>query len=213
MKKAIVDIDGILWSMGPTWDKVIKRDYPECPMPGHGKNGEKAKWKFYDGYMTEEQMQKTVLEVHMRQPEFQSFQSAGRLTKSLTRAGYHVTIASHRNPITKAPTEEWLKLRDIPYDDIYIGMDKHFLLDDADLFIDDSPLSQKIALDKGVEVFSIQYDYNEHMEGVNFFPDFFNLMIGLTYWIRTDGGNIHEHRRDTVHGFNNGSVRQASQRF
>ena len=201
-KKAVVDIDGILWLMGPVWDKVIKRDYPDCPMPGHGKEGEKAKWNFYEGYMTEKQMQATVKEVHVRQTEFDCFQNARSLTKKLTRHGYHVTIASHRDPTTHDSTKEWLELKDITYDDLYIGMDKHFLLDDADIFIDDSPLSQKIAMDKGVTVFSIQYDYNDHMEGVKFFPDFFSLLTGLTYWLRTDGENINEYRREDTSGFN-----------
>ena len=186
MKKAVVDIDGILWNMANIWGEVIKRDYPNCPLPGNSTDKYKAKWHFYEGFMSEDQMAATVKEVHMRQHEFSSFQNAGALTKTLMRSGYHVTIASHRDPETFGPTERWLDIRNIPYNNLYIGFDKHFLLDDASVFIDDSPASQKRALEKEVTVFSIRYDYNEHVDGVNFFPDFFSLANGLTYWLRED---------------------------
>lgn len=179
MKKAVVDIDGILWLMGPPWWKVIKKIAPDCPCPGTT-----GDWDFYKGYLTEEEMAATVKEVHMRQDEFQSFQDAGRLTKGLQKNGYYVTIASHRDPDSEEATRKWLKKCDIPYDDLYLGFDKHFLLDDAAIFIDDSPKSQEIALSKGVDVLSIKYGYNEHVKGVKFYEGYFNLLQGLATWLR-----------------------------
>lgn len=183
IKKAVVDIDGILWLMGPPWWEVIKKIAPDCPCPGT--TGE---WDFYKGYLTDEEMAATVLEVHMNQHKYHGFESAHRLTKSLQRNGYYVTIASHRDPRSRESTIKWLEKRGIPYDDLYTGFDKHFLLDDAEVFVDDSPLSQKIAVDKGVTVFSIEYGYNKHVEGVRFSPDFFNMCQDITNWFRGDVG-------------------------
>jgi hypothetical protein len=198
-KKAVVDIDGILWCMSNSWSKIISRDYPNCPLP----TGKGHAWKFYEGYMTEEQMQETVLEIHMRQPEFMSFHDAGKITKALIKKGYHVTIASHRDPRAYAPTRKWLDLRDIPYDDLYIGFDKHFLLDEAEVFIDDSPFSQQVAIDMGVpNVFSIKYDYNEHVKGVHFYPDFFSLAFAISYWLSTGEQAYDRKERARPGGFN-----------
>lgn len=183
MKKAIIDIDGILWDMRKTWNTIIQRDYPGCPAPGVSMGNNKAKWKFYEGYMTDAQMADSAKEVHMRQHEFPSFENAGNLTKVLQKNGYCVTIASHRDAETRTATEKWLEKYNIPCDELYTGFDKHFLLDEASIFIDDSPISQKSALDKGVTVFSIEYDYNSHVEGVRFSPDFPSLCKDLSTWL------------------------------
>ncbi len=179
MKKAVVDIDGILWKITSHWHKEIIKVNSDCPAPGHNGN-----WNFYKGYLTEEEMQTTVKKIHMNQHKYNSFEQAYKVTKALQREGYYVTIASHRDPESRNATKQWLYQNNIPYDALYTGFDKHFLLDDAEIFVDDSPISQQVALDKGVDVFSLEYDYNKHVKGVNFSKDFFSLIIDLKIWFR-----------------------------
>lgn len=178
MKIAVVDIDGILWNMADVWYEELKKVNPECPYPGST-----GAWYFHKGYMTDEQFQETVDIIHMKQHIYSCFKDAGLLTKALHQAGFYVKIASHRITNSYNSTRAWLIDNDIYFDELYTVEDKHFLLEDATIFIDDSPASQELALSKGVATFSIEYLYNTHMDGVFFAKDFRNLLADINTWL------------------------------
>ena len=176
MKIAVIDIDSILWDMAPPWYEEIKKVNPDCPYPGT------TVWDFYKGYLTEEELSKTIDAVHFKQGAFVPFKKAPILTKVLREHDFYIKIASHRNPLTKCVTEDWLLEYGIYFDDLYAVTDKHFLLEDATVFIDDSPSSQRYAVEKGVKTFSIMYPYNKHVDGVIFSEDFDELLYNVTKW-------------------------------
>lgn len=178
MKIAVIDVDAILWDMSKPWHKEIYKINPECPYPG------KSNWDFYKGYLTEEELQLSIFNVHINQKKFKPFKNAHILTRLLREFDFYVKIASHRDPATKDVTEEWLLENGIYFDDLYTIKDKHFLLEDATVFIDDSPHSQIYALEKNVNTFSIMYPYNKHIEGVVFSKDFDSLLENVTEWCK-----------------------------
>lgn len=183
--KVVLDIDGILWSLGPAWHEELVKVHPACPVPGAFAN-----WDFYEPYMTFEVAMECVKRVHMHQYEYKPFAGASGLTRMLRMAGYDITIASHRDPDSTGATLRWLSENNIQFDDLYCGWDKHPLLDGCRLFIDDNPKSQQIALDKGVDTYSIRYEYNEHVDGVVFSETFKGLSWLVGEWIqfqRMDG--------------------------
>lgn len=177
--KVVLDIDGILWNLGPAWHKELVKVNPECPVPGINGN-----WDFHEGYMTLEEAMGCVKTVHMHQYDYKPFDGASGLTRMLRMAGYDIIVASHRDPDSVGATLRWLSENNIQFDDLYVGWDKHPLLDNCCLFIDDNPKSQQIALDKHVDTYSIRYDYNEHVEGVVSAEDFRGLVILIKEWIQ-----------------------------
>lgn len=176
MKIAVVDIDQILWPMDEPWHIEINKINPECPYPG------KSTWDFYKGYLTEKELQITIDNVHFKQHTFEPFKKAPLLTKVLRDHGFYVKIASHRSFSAINVTELWLLENDIYFDELYAVVNKHFLLEDASVFIDDSPHSQKFALERNIPTFSIKYPYNKHMEGVVFADDFVGLLCKVEEW-------------------------------
>jgi len=185
-KQVVIDIDGILWTLGEHWYTELIKINPECPFPGL------TNWAFFEGYMSEEEALGAVKKVHMNQDSenYEPFPSACKLTHMLNRANYKIVIASHRDPESYDATAKWLGRNMFHYDELYTGPDKHPYLDDPNtvLFIDDSPSSQQYALDRGVDTYSIRYSYNEHVEDVNFFDDFEDLLVnGIREWIVKDG--------------------------
>lgn len=178
-KVAVIDVDGILWDMSDAWYCEIEDINPDCPFPG-------KVWDFYKGYLTEKEVAWTANKVHLKQMIYPCFKHANKLTALLKKADYKVIIASHRDPRANSPTRTWLKNNNIYFDDLYTGPDKHPLLDEATIFIDDSPISQQVSLDKGVTTFSIEYPYNKKMnkKGVHTYKDLDALIEGLTLWLK-----------------------------
>lgn len=178
MRIAVVDIDGILWTMAPAWYEELIKVNPDCPFPGST-----SAWNFHKGYMSDEDFQETIDAVHMRQAEFDCFPRAERLTNVLHNAGFHVKIASHRTYRSKEATLKWLNKHRIYYDELHTVDDKHFLLQDAQVFIDDSPASQEYAKSINLPVLSIRYPYNTHMKGILLYDSFDGLLDGLGHWL------------------------------
>jgi len=182
---AVVDIDGILWSMAPAWYEELIKINPDIPFPGCTNS-----WNFGEGFMDDHIFQQTIDAVHMRQEEFGCFEGAGKLTNMLHNSGFYVKIASHRTYKSKAATKAWLNKHNIFFDELHTVDDKHPLLQDADLFIDDSPSSQQYAVSIGLPVMSIRYPYNENVYGVLFFDDFSYMLAGLRQWLASKSVTI-----------------------
>jgi hypothetical protein len=175
MKKiAVIDIDGILWNMAPAWYTELIKINPECPYPG-----KTTAWNFAKGYMSNEDFKKTIDTIHMKQDQFPCFKGVHKLTNMLYEADFYIKIASHRTDKSKDITAKWLYNNDIYYHELHTVPDKHFLLEDAAIFIDDNPDSQEYALSNNVIVFSIEYPYNRHVKDVYFFDNFTNMVSGV----------------------------------
>ena len=181
MKIAIVDIDSILWSMDAPWYKELIKINPECPYPG-----KLPIWDFYKGYISDSDFKKTIDIIHMQQDKYPCFVDAPELTNMLHDAGFYVKIASHRTAKSKEATATWLHNNNIYYDELHTVDNKYFLLDDATLFIDDSPYSQEYALNKNITVFSLVYPYNKHVEGVYFYDNLKDLIKNLRIWLELE---------------------------
>lgn len=188
MRIAVVDIDGILWSMAPEWYEELRKINPNCPFPGST-----TSWNFHKGYMSDEVFQETIDAIHMRQAEFNCFPKAKRLTNMLHNAGFYVKIASHRTSKSKGATLKWLCNHDIYYDELHTVNDKHFLLKDAQVFIDDSPASQEYAISIGLPVLSIRYPYNKHIKGALLFDSFNEMLNGLEDWLENNVYNYEKY--------------------
>jgi len=119
----------------------------------------------------------------MKQHTYPCFKGASTLTQRLADNGFYVKIASHRAAKTNDSTTAWLIDNGIYFDDLYTVVNKHFLLEDATIFIDDSPASQKFALERNIPTFSIEYPYNKHMTGVSFAKDFDGMLSQVTTWL------------------------------
>ncbi len=185
--KAIVDIDGILWSLGPVWHRELVKINPDCPFPGE--NGD---WYFYSDYMSDEEARAAVKAVHMEQDKYRAFPGAHYLTDAIRRTGTRVVIASHRDVDSRDATVKWLNKHNIYFDELYVGPNKHHYFEDGSvrLVIDDAPKTQELAVDMGIPVFSIRYPYNKHMEGVIFYTDFGALVSGINLWANSQLGIV-----------------------
>ena len=180
-RKVVLDIDGILWSMAEPWHKEIYKINPECPYPG------KSVWAFYKGYLTDEEIHRTIKNVHMNQLSFNCFTEAPTLSSFLKSYGFHTTIASHRDPECYDVTKKWLDNNYILYDDLYVGPDKHPLLKDSTLLIDDCPDTQNLAIQQGVPVFSLVYPYNKDVKNVRFYNRLSTMMFGIKKYLHRRG--------------------------
>ena len=198
MKIAVVDIDGILWTMAPPWYEELIKINPNIPFPGST-----TSWNFGKGLISDEEFQKTIDAVHMRQEEFSSFEGAGKLTNMLHNSGFYVKIASHRVPKSKETTRRWLKKNNIYFDELHTVSDKHPLLRDASLFIDDSPASQRYAVSIGLPIMSIRYPYNKDVKGVLFFDDFSYMLDGLRKWLASKSVTISKEEYEMLVNSNN----------
>lgn len=158
---AIVDIDSTLWELKGPWWEELKKINPDCPCPGTNGN-----WDFHTGYMDLETALDAAKAVHYRQYDHKPFPYASALLRNLRDNGYYVIIASHRDPGTCGATLRWLSENNMPFDDLFCELKgKEALFDEHNvvLFIDDSPKSLEVAISKGIDCYSIKYDYNAHL--------------------------------------------------
>ena len=127
----------------------------------------------------------------MNQHKHDMFDDACRLSLLLKEAGYHVVVASHRDPDSYDATAHWLEKNDFYFDELHTtGSDKSYLMKfPTEIFIDDAPHTQEKVMAAGIESFSIKYPYNKHIEGVNFFEDFDSMVEGIKLWTKKDVNN------------------------
>ena len=123
----------------------------------------------------------------MNQLSFNCFTEAPALSRFLKSYGFHTTIASHRDPECYDVTKKWLDKNSILYDDLYVGPDKHPLLKDSVLLIDDCPDTQNLAIKQGVAVFSLVYPYNKDVKNVRFYNRLSTMIFGIKKYLHRRG--------------------------
>lgn len=184
-KRAILDVDGILWALtappGPVAVALHKKYRVPLVEPTH--------WNFHQDFCTDEQFMALVNEAHAMQIAFPPFEGAKQLMEVLDQKGYEVVIASHRIKQTAHTLQKWLNKYELqPYSGVYCGSSKHFLIGVNDLVIDDSPATIEFAQKGGAQVLSLKYAYNaQAMQGLNNGtpnPVGFDNLEEIATWIR-----------------------------
>lgn len=154
MKRIIVDIDNTLWDFAAIlYQKVSKLGVPE-PSNWH--------WDFWEAYMSFEQFMKYIDEVHKEQDESKPpFPESRGFLNALKETGYHITMASHRNPENYSYTKKWLVYHELAFDDLYVGHDKTKLFDANDAVVDDDVETLNKAADKKLVRAGLRYSWNK----------------------------------------------------
>ena len=157
-KKAIIDIDNTLWHFCDALYEQLMRINKEFPPPDTWTH-----WDIWQGYCSIDDFLGAVNAVHLVQdherhkpyPEAQNFLS------SLKKNGYHITIASHRDPTHKKQTEKWLKKHRLLYDDLHLSFHKTHLFDiSVDVVVDDSPHVLEKAVESGISASGLLFPWN-----------------------------------------------------
>jgi hypothetical protein len=134
MKRVIVDIDNTLWDFAPVlYSHLREADPAIVPMEFW------AEWEFWAKNLDRRTFYRVIHTIHMKQEEYLPFPDAKGFLEGLRRDGFHVTIATHRQPEAAGPTLAWLKKYHLPFDDLHVSQDKSVLFDNSRALVDDSP--------------------------------------------------------------------------
>ncbi|OHE22756.1 MAG: hypothetical protein A2X92_01235 [Syntrophus sp. GWC2_56_31] len=179
-KTAIIDIDNTLWQFSDAFYQELKKINPDFPTPDH--------WTTYDiweGYCSVEDFITAINAIHHHQDndQYQPYPESPRFLSSLKEHGFHVILASHRVPTTKQPTEQWLNRHGLHYDELHLSLNKTVLFANADVVVDDSPLTLEKAIDNGALGAGLLFPWNRAYVS-NGFRLFQNLDDVLEYILK-----------------------------
>ncbi len=142
MRKVIVDIDNTLWDFASVlWERMRKIN-PEVPAP--------EEWTLFDfwrQYCSPREFYAIIKGIHCEQDRFNPYPDAKEFLASLSRLGFYIIIASHREKGTLEPTIKWLEKNDLIFHEVHLSHDKTVLFNDCWAVVDDSPF----ILDKALE--------------------------------------------------------------
>ena len=180
-KIAIIDIDNTLWQFSDALFQELKKINEHFPTPDH--------WSVFDiweGYCSEADFFTVITKIHCRQDsdQYQPYPESQHFLRSLKEHDFHITLASHRIPATRQPTERWLARHRLPYDELHLSLDKTVLFDHADVVVDDAPPTLQKALECGALGAGLVFPWNIAYGG-NGFGLFQNLMEVLDYILKS----------------------------
>jgi hypothetical protein len=184
MKNVLVDVDGILWDFSAELIKRLRNKYPEKDIPDNFTHWDHPIEYFKD--MNE--MLATFLEIHLSQEQFNPFNGAKELLNELWDNGYKIHIASNRHPESFDYLKGWLEKNLLLYDFIFCDHDKSVLWDEKhfEFIIDDSPKNQLFAMSKGSKVFTLRYEYNNHIPETCKFNNLLDMTNFLRYYAQSN---------------------------
>jgi hypothetical protein len=159
MRKIAVDIDNILWDFSPIFWERLKKINPEIVPPLIW-----DKWDFWHQYVTTKQLYGAIKEIHMEQEKFLPFEDARPFLSSLRNKGFYIIIASHREQGTFKPTERWLRMHHLIYDEIHLSNDKSVLFHDLFAVVDDSPSVLDKAKTAGIVRVGLRCPWNKNTD-------------------------------------------------
>lgn len=176
-KIAIIDIDNTLWQFSDAFYQELTKICGNFPTPD--------RWCTYDiweGYCSVEDFIAAISTIHHNQnsDRYQPYPESRDFLSSLREHGFHITIASHRAPETRQPTEQWLARHGLPYDELHLTLDKTVLFPKADIVVDDSPLTLEKAIESGARGAGLLFPWNRDYTS-NGFRLFQNLNEVLDY--------------------------------
>lgn len=179
-KIAIIDIDNTLWSFSEPFYQALKKINRNFPTPDQWSTS-----NLWEGYCSEDDFMAAIHSIHRDQDcdEYQPYPESQHFLSSLKKQGYHIIVASHRVPEMRQPTEQWLVLHNLPYDELHLSLDKTVLFPNVNVVVDDSPLTLQKAKEKGALAAGLLCPWNKAYAG-NGFGLFQNLNEVLSYILK-----------------------------
>ena len=174
MRRAIVDVDGILWDLHTRLIPLMHTLYPKMP------NELPSEWNWFLEYMTLEQFAAITRMVHSEQIHHPAYPGAAELIKLLDKQNYEIFIASQRDSNTANLLAKWLQKNYLtPYSMVYTGNSKKDFLEPGCLLIDDAPATIKYALTLGCDVHYLDWPWNQGLGG-NRWSDLYQLLGAIS---------------------------------
>ncbi len=157
-KNAIVDIDNTLWRFcDPFYVELLKINKNFPPIDAW------TQWDIWEGYCSKEEFYGAVNAIHAKQDSdnFLPYPDAKEFLASLRENGFHITIASHRSPDYREPTERWLSKHGLVYDDLHLSFQKTRLITTSTyVVVDDHPEVLGRAVENGVKAMGLLFPWN-----------------------------------------------------
>ena len=169
-KTAVIDIDNTLWQFSDAFYMMLKEMNENFPEPGQWVNSQ-----FWKGYCSEADFMAAINSIHQHQDSerYQPYPESQGFLSSLKKHGFHVIIASHRSEETRGSTGQWLAQHGLPYDELHLSFNKTVLFPQADVVVDDAPLTLKKAVESGALATGLIFPWNRVHAGNGFklFPN------------------------------------------
>ncbi len=169
-KTAVIDIDNTLWQFCDAFYlelRKLRADFPPID-----------RWTTFDfwvAYCSEGEFTAAINAIHRDQDNdrYLPYPEARGFLLSLREQGFHVIIASHRQPEKRKPTERWLEKHHLAYDELHLSFDKTVLFDRAAVVVDDAPQTLETAVARGAKAAGLLFPWNRSYasNGFGLFPD------------------------------------------
>jgi len=157
-KTAIIDIDNTLWQFCDAFYIELAKINTKFPKPDAWTN-----WDIWEGYCSKQDFYRAVSVVHSNQDndKYLPYSESKGFLAALRNNGYHITIASHRSPDHREPTERWLNQHGLVYDDLHLSYHKTDLFNMfTDLVVDDAPEVLEKAVANGIKATGLLFPWN-----------------------------------------------------
>jgi FMN phosphatase YigB (HAD superfamily) len=157
-KTAIIDIDNTLWQFCDSFYIELAKLNKNFPTPDAWTN-----WDIWEGYCTKQEFYRAVNAVHSSQDsdKYLPYPEAKGFLASLRENDYHITIASHRSPEHRKPTERWLNQHGLQYDELHLSFHKTSLFNMfTDVVVDDAPEVLEKAVENGAKATGLLFPWN-----------------------------------------------------
>jgi len=157
-KTAIIDIDNTLWQFCDAFYVELAKLNKNFPTPECWTN-----WDIWEGYCSKHDFYKAVNIVHSSQDsdKYMPYPEAKQFLASLRENGYYITIASHRSPNHRKPTERWLNKHGLVYDNLHLSFQKTSIFNMfTDVVVDDAPQVLEKAVESGAKAMGLLFPWN-----------------------------------------------------
>ena len=159
-RRCILDVDGTLFDFHTPLHRRLHElyDFPDM---------EPDCWDWYKVWgITDKQFYKAVDDVHAQQMQYDPFDGALALFRTLDNLGFEVFVASHRKPQVAHKLAWWLNNHWLqPYSALYTGPSKKQFFRTGDLLIDDASHTIELGCDMGLDVVYLGWPWNKNLPG------------------------------------------------
>jgi len=158
-RTAIVDIDNTLWQFCDALYEELKKVNEMFPTPDQW-----IRWDLWEGHCSKQDFFKAIDKIHNNQDNerYQPYPEAKGFLTTLKENDYHITIATHRSPDYRQPTERWLKRHGLVYDVLHLSHNKTALFNKfTDVVVDDHPGVLEKAVESGARATGLQFPWNK----------------------------------------------------
>jgi len=158
-KAAIIDIDNTLWQFCDALYEELTKVNKNFPTPDQWTH-----WDLWEGYCTKNDFFGAINSIHNNQDSdrYQPYLEAKGFLTTLKENDFHITIASHRSPDYRKPTERWLERHGLVYDALYLSYHKTTLFNMfTDVVVDDHPGVLEKAVESGARAMGLLFPWNQ----------------------------------------------------